>query len=49
MNYMTHMQHGRFDYEIKNIVSQLVIVFQKGSIDYVGFVFGFKFAILEAR
>lgn len=41
--------HGRFDYEIKNIVSQLVIVFQKGSIDYVGFVFGFKFAILDAR
>jgi hypothetical protein len=40
--------HGRFDYEIKNIVSQLVIIFQKGSIDYVGFVFGFKFAILEA-
>ena len=39
---------GRFGYETKNIVSQLVVVFQKGVLDYVGFVFGFKFAILEA-
>ena len=39
---------GRFGYETKNIVSQLVVVFQKGVVDYVGFVFGFKFAILEA-
>jgi hypothetical protein len=40
---------GKFGYEIKNIVSQLVVVFQKGLVDYVGFVFDFKFAILEAR
>ncbi len=40
---------GKFRYEIKNILSQLVLVFQKGLIDYVGFVFDFKFAILEAR
>lgn len=40
---------GKFGYEIKNIASQLVVVFQKGLVDYVGFVFGFKFAILEAR
>ncbi len=39
---------GRFGYETKNIVSQLVVVFQKGVVDYVGFVFDFKFAILEA-
>ena len=39
---------GKFGYEIKNIESQLVVVFQKGLIDYVGFVFDFKFAILEA-
>ena len=38
---------GKFRYEIKNILSQLVLVFQKGLIDYVGFVFDFKFAILE--
>ena len=40
---------GKFGHEIKNIVSQLVVVFQRGMIDYVGFVFDFKFAILEAR
>jgi hypothetical protein len=39
----------KFSYEIKNIVSQLVVVFQKGLVNYVGFVFDFKFAILEAR
>lgn len=38
---------GRFGYETKNIVSQLVLVFQKGVVDYVGFVFDFNFAILE--
>ncbi len=40
---------GKFSYETKNIVSQMVVVFQKGLVDYVGFVFDFKFAILEAR
>ena len=40
---------GKFSYEIKNIVSQLAVVFQKGLVNYVGFVFDFKFAILEAR
>jgi hypothetical protein len=40
---------GQYGYEFKNIVSQLVVVFQKGLVDYVGFVFDFKFAILEAR
>ena len=40
---------GKFSYEIKNIVSQLAVVFQKGWVNYVGFVFDFKFAILEAR
>lgn len=39
---------GRFGYEAKNIVSQLVVVFQKGMVDYVGFVFDFNFAIFEA-
>jgi hypothetical protein len=39
---------GKIGYEIKNIVSQLVVVFQKGLVDYVAFVFDFKFAILEA-
>jgi hypothetical protein len=39
---------GNLGYKIKNIESQMVIVFQKGLIDYVGFVFDFKFAILEA-
>jgi hypothetical protein len=39
---------GKISYEIKNIVSQLVVVFQKGLVDYVAFVFDFKFAILEA-
>jgi hypothetical protein len=39
---------GKFGYEIKNIESQLVVVLQKGLVDYVGFVFDFKFAILEA-
>jgi hypothetical protein len=41
-------KQGKLGYEIKNIESQMVIVFQKGSVDYVGFVFDFKFAILEA-
>ena len=39
---------GKLGYKIKNIESQMVIVFQKGLVDYVGFVFDFKFAILEA-
>jgi hypothetical protein len=42
-------KQGKFTYEIKNIMSQMVVVFQKGLVDYVGFVFDFKFAILEAR
>ena len=40
---------GKLEYGIKNIVSQLAVVFQKGVVDYVGFVFDFKFAILDAR
>jgi hypothetical protein len=39
---------GKIGYKVKNIESQTVIVFQKGLVDYVGFVFDFKFAILEA-
>ena len=39
---------GKFGYKIRNIESQMVIVFQKGLVDYVGFVFDFKFAVLEA-
>lgn len=39
---------GKIGYKIKNIESQMVIVFQKGLVDYVGFVFDFNFAILEA-
>lgn len=42
-------KQGKFCYEIKQILSQLVIVFQEGSIDYVGFVFGFRYVILESH
>jgi hypothetical protein len=38
---------GKIDYRITSIVSQLVIVFQRGLVNYVGFVFDFNFAILE--
>ena len=39
---------GKIDYEIGNIISQLVVVFQKGSINCVGFVFGFRYTILQS-
>jgi hypothetical protein len=41
-------KEGRFGFEIRNILSQLAVVFQKGSISYVGFVFGFRYIILES-
>lgn len=42
-------KQGKFDYEIRNILSQLAVVFQKGSINYVGIVFGFRYVILESH
>lgn len=40
-------QDGRIDFEAGSILSQLAIVFQKGSIILVGFVFGRDFVLLE--
>jgi hypothetical protein len=40
-------QAGRIDFEADSILSQLAIVFQKGSIILIGFVFGRDFVLLE--
>jgi hypothetical protein len=40
-------QAGRIDFEVDSILSQLAIVFQKGTIILVGFVFGRNFVLLE--
>jgi hypothetical protein len=40
-------KQGRFDHEIRNIQSQLAVVFQNSSINYIGLVFGFRYVILE--
>ncbi len=40
-------QAGKIDYEANDIISQLAVVFQKGSIMLVGFVFGRNFVLLE--
>ena len=40
-------QAGRIDYQADSILSQLAIVFQKGAIILVGFVFGRDFVLLE--
>lgn len=40
-------QAGKIDYRADSILSQLAIMFQKGSIMLVGFVFGRDFVLLE--
>lgn len=40
-------QAGKIDYQADGILSQLAIVFQKGAIILVGFVFGRDFVLLE--
>ena len=40
-------QAGKIDYQADSILSQLAIVFQKGAIIMVGFVFGRDFVLLE--
>lgn len=40
-------KEGRIDFEADSILSQLAIVFQKGTIIMIGFVFGRDFVLLE--
>jgi len=42
-------REGRFPYERTNIISQIVVVFQKGKIKYVGIVFDRNYVLLQNR
>ena len=40
-------KEGKFPFHVTEILSQLVIVFQKGQIMWVGFVFGKNYVLLK--
>lgn len=44
--YLAHKE-GRFPFEGTEIMSQIVVIFQKGQIMYVGLVFGRNYVLLE--